>query len=400
MKKLAVKNLVKIFGDNPEKALKLLQQGIDKKEIHQKTKQTVGVYNVSFEVEEGETFVIMGLSGSGKSTLLRCLNRLIDPTAGQVIIDGEDVTAANEEKLRDIRRKKLGMVFQRFALFPHRTVLENTAFGLEIQGIDPEQRIKQAEAALELVGLKGWEQSMPKQLSGGMQQRVGLARALASDPDILLMDEAFSALDPLIRKEMQDELLAIQSKMNKTIIFVTHDLDEALKIGDRIALMKDGAVVQIGTPEEILTHPANDYVERFVEDVDMTKVLTAEGVMKRPEVVVTVKNGPRFALRLMREHGLSSIFVTSREKKLIGLATADCCVDAVVNGYTDINRLIITDIPRINPDAPLSEVIPLLADSKYPVAVVDNEDKLVGVIVRGAVLAGMIKKGGEQNGAA
>ncbi|WP_031516194.1 quaternary amine ABC transporter ATP-binding protein [Desulfofalx alkaliphila] len=395
MKKIEVKNLVKIFGDNPDRALKLLQQGIDKDEILAKTKQTVGVYNINFDVEAGETFVLMGLSGSGKSTLLRCLNRLIDPTGGEVYIDGEDITKVNEESLRNIRRRKLGMVFQKFALFPHRTVLENAAFGLEIQGIDEQERFDKAQRALELVGLKGYEKSMPSQLSGGMQQRVGLARALSSDPDILLMDEAFSALDPLIRKEMQDELLSIQSQMNKTIIFVTHDLDEALKIGDRIALMKDGAIVQIGTPEEILTNPANDYVERFVEDVDMTKVLTAEGIMKSPQVVITIKDGPRLALRLMKEHGLSSIFVTTRDRKLLGIVTADCCVDAVVNGYNDINRLVITDVPKVNLEAHVNEIIPLMADSKYPVAVVDEQDKLRGVLVRGAVLAGMMKKGGE-----
>ncbi|MBM7855752.1 glycine betaine/proline transport system ATP-binding protein [Desulfohalotomaculum tongense] len=400
MSKLVVKDLVKIFGKDPKKALDLTKQGLSKNEIFEKTSQTVGVLNANFEVEAGEIFVIMGLSGSGKSTLLRLINRLIEPTSGKVYIDGEDVTAADREKLREIRRRKLGMVFQRFALFPHRSVLDNAAFGLEIQGVEEKERHESAYKALELVGLKGWEHSDVSQLSGGMQQRVGLARALASDPDILLMDEAFSALDPLIRKDMQDELLDIQSKMNKTIIFVTHDLDEALRIGDRIALMKDGEVVQIGNPEQILTNPANDYVERFVEDVDMSKVLTAEGIMKNPDVVVTTKDGPRYALRLMREKGLSSIFVTSRDRKLKGIVTADCCVDAVVNGYNDINRLIVPDVPKVSPDTHLQDIIPLLADSKYPVAVVNEEDKLLGVIVRGALLAGMIKKGGDEDGAA
>jgi glycine betaine/proline transport system ATP-binding protein len=398
MKKLVVKDLVKIFGDSPKKALQMIKAGKDKNEIHAKTKQTVGVYNVNFEVDAGETFVIMGLSGSGKSTLLRCLNRLINPTSGQIMLDGEDVAKVNDDRLRYLRRQKLGMVFQKFALFPHRTVLENAAYGLEIQGVDEKTRLEKASDALELVGLKGWEHSKPGQLSGGMQQRVGLARALAHNPDILLMDEAFSALDPLIRKDMQDELLAIQSQMNKTIIFVSHDLDEALKLGDRIMLMKDGAIVQIGTPEEILTHPANDYVERFVEDVDMTKVLTAEGVMKKPHVTISTKDGPRLALRMMREHGISSIFVTSKDRKLLGIVTADCCVDAVVNGYNDLKRLIITDVPQVAPDTNLNDVIPLLADSKYPVAVVNDAGRLMGVIVRGAVLAGMIKKGGDTNG--
>lgn len=397
---MEVKNLVKIFGDHPQKAQPLIEQGLTKQEIFQKTKQTVGVYNANFAVECGEVFVIMGLSGSGKSTLLRCLNRLIEPTSGEILIDGEDITKVDDKKLLEIRRRKLGMVFQKFALFPHRTVRENVAYGLEIQGMDEVERLKKADDTLALVGLEGWEHSLPSELSGGMQQRVGLARALASDPDILLMDEAFSALDPLIRKDMQDELLSIQSQMNKTIIFVTHDLDEALKIGDRIMLMRDGVVVQIGTPEEILTNPADEYVERFIEDVDMTKVLTAEGVMKRPQITVSVKDGPRLALRMMREHGLSSIFVITRDRRLLGLVTADCCLNAVVNGTNanDISGLVLTDTPRVDPDTNLNELIPLMADTKYPVAVVSAEGKLMGVIVRGAVLAGMIKKGGNGNG--
>ena len=398
MGKMEVKNLIKIFGDHPQKAQPLIDQGLSKQEIFQKTKQTVGVYKANFTVDRGEVFVIMGLSGSGKSTLLRCLNRLIEPTSGQILIDGENITQVDDKKLREIRRRKLGMVFQKFALFPHRSVRENAAYGLEIQGMDEEERLKKAEATLALVGLEGWEHSLPGSLSGGMQQRVGLARALASDPDILLMDEAFSALDPLIRKDMQDELLSIQSQMNKTIIFVTHDLDEALKIGDRIMLMRDGVVVQIGTPEEILTNPANEYVERFIEDVDMTKVLTAEGVMKRPQVTVSIKDGPRLALRMMREHGLSSIFVIARDRKLLGLVTADCCLNAVVNGVNDLGSLILTETPKVEPGTNLNDLIPLMADTKYPVAVVSDEGRLMGVIVRGAVLAGMIKKGGNGNG--
>lgn len=398
MAKLEVRNLVKIFGDHPQKAQPLIEQGLSKQEIFAKTKQTVGVYNANFTVECGEVFVIMGLSGSGKSTLLRCLNRLIEPTGGQIMIDDEDITKLDDNRLRDIRRRKIGMVFQSFALFPHRTVRENAAYGLEIQGVDEQERLQRADAMLALVGLKGWEHSYPSSLSGGMQQRVGLARALTSDPDILLMDEAFSALDPLIRKDMQDELLSIQSQMNKTIIFVTHDLDEALKIGDRIMLMRDGLVVQIGTPEEILTNPADEYVERFIEDVDMTKVLTAEGVMKKPEITVSIKDGPRLALRMMREHGLSSIFVIGRDRRLLGLVTADCCLNAVVNGVNDLSGLILTDIPRVDPSTNLNDLIPLMADTKYPVAVVSADGKLMGVIVRGAVLAGMIKKGGNGNG--
>lgn len=393
MAKVTVENLVKIFGDHPGKALKMLEEGKSKQEILEATRCTVGVYNVSFEVQEGETFVLMGLSGSGKSTLLRCLNRLIEPTDGKILIDGEEITGVDDKKLRQIRRNKLGMVFQRFALFPHRTVVDNVAYGLEVQGMEKEERLEKARRVLEVVGLKEWENSMPSQLSGGMQQRVGLARALASDPDILLMDEAFSALDPLIRKGMQDELLSLQATLNKTIIFVTHDLDEALKIGDRIALMKDGAIIQIGTSEEILTNPANEYVEKFVEDVDMSKVLTAEGVMKKPDAVVTLKDGPRQAMRRMKENGISSIFVVTRDRKLSGLVMAEDALNAVEAHQDHLDEIIIKDIPRVSPDTPLTDLIPLVAESKYPVAVVDEQNHLKGIIVRGAVLAGMVRKG-------
>ncbi|ACV61435.1 glycine betaine/L-proline ABC transporter, ATPase subunit [Desulfofarcimen acetoxidans DSM 771] len=396
MSKIIVQDIIKIFGDHPEQALKLLKQNVSKKEILKKTKQTIGVYNVNFEVGTGEIFVLMGLSGSGKSTLLRLLNRLIEPTRGKVYIDGENVTAVDDEKLREIRRKKIGMVFQRFALFPHRTILENVAYGLEIQGMGKEERAKKARETLKLVGLSGWEDSYPGQLSGGMQQRVGLARALASDPDILLMDEAFSALDPLIRKEMQDELLSLQEQMNKTIIFVTHDLDEALKIGDRIALMNDGTIVQIGTPEEILTNPANEYVEKFVEDVDMTKVLTAEGVMKRPDVIVRLKDGPRSALRLMRENGISSIFVVGKDRKLVGLVVADDALKATQE-KRDFSNIIIEDVPTVAPDTPINDLMSLVAESKYPIAVINEDRRLLGIIVRGAVLAGLVRRGGDDN---
>ncbi len=391
MAKILVENLVKIFGDRPDRALKMLREGYGKDEILKKTKQTVGINNVSFEINEGEIFVLMGLSGSGKSTLLRCINRLIEPTSGRIILDGEDITRVDESVLREIRRKRLGMVFQRFALFPHRTVADNVAFGLEVQGVDREVRLRKARETLELVGLKGWEDRYPGNLSGGMQQRVGLARALVSDPDILLMDEPFSALDPLIRRDMQDELLTLQSQVNKTIIFVTHDLDEALKLGDRIALMKDGVIVQIGTPEEILTRPADEYVRRFVEDVDMTRVLTAEGVMK-PAEAVPLKDGPRVALRRMKERGISSLFVLTRDRKLAGIVTADDALAAADRNDEDLSRILITDVPRTLPETSISEIIPVLADSRFPVAVVRDDGKLLGVIVRGSLLAGLVRK--------
>jgi len=283
------------------------------------------------------------------------------------------------------------MVFQHFALFPHRTVLQNVEYGLEIQKVDPRTRSESAMRALEQVGLKGWENSMPGQLSGGMQQRVGLARALALDADIMLMDEAFSALDPLIRRDMQDELLALQEKVQKTIVFISHDLDEALKIGDRIVLMKDGYVVQQGTAEEILTNPANDYVARFVEDVDMTKIITAESVMLKPSAVAYYKSdGPKAALHKMRKAGISSIFVR-RDGKLAGMVTAVDASEALKRGEKTLENIMIEDYKRVSPDTQAIELFPVLAETSYPVAVVDSEDRLLGVVIKGSLLAGIVE---------
>ena len=277
--KVEIKHLTKIFGKRPKAALKMVKQNKSKNEIVEKTGSTVGVYDINMTIEEGEIFVIMGLSGSGKSTLIRLLNRLIEPTDGQLFIDGQEITKFNKKQMLDIRRKKMSMVFQNFGLFPHRTLLENTEYGLEVQGVDKAERRQRAEKALDNAKLLSFKDQYPAQLSGGMQQRVGLARALTNDPDILLMDEAFSALDPLVRGEMQEELLELQASVRKTIIFITHDLNEALHIGDHIAIMKDGQLQQVGTGEEILTNPANDYVRTFIGGVDRTKVLTAESIM-------------------------------------------------------------------------------------------------------------------------
>jgi glycine betaine/proline transport system ATP-binding protein len=384
---LQVNKVSKLFGANPEQGIQLLEQGWSKARIAKEKNITVGVNRVSFDIHEGEIFVIMGLSGSGKSTLVRLLNRLIEPTSGEILIHGKDLRKMNKEQLRDVRRKKISMVFQKFALFPHRSVVENVEYGLEIQKIDKRKRHEAAMKSLELVGLKGWEEKMPDQLSGGMQQRVGLARALANDPEILLMDEAFSALDPLIRRDMQDELIELQDKMKKTIVFITHDLDEALRIGDRIALMKDGSIVQIGTPEEILTQPANDYVERFVEDVDLSKVLTASRVMRRPETI-TMDRGPRVALELMRERGISNLFVIDRSKKLLGVITAEDASDAMKNNRK-LEDILITDGPSVGPDTLLNELFEITSMAKVPLAVVDETGRLMGVIVRGAVLGAL-----------
>lgn len=385
---IEARKLTKIFGHDPKKAIPLLDQGWSKDKIYSETKHTVGVNQAEFTIEEGEIFVIMGLSGSGKSTLVRLLNRLIEPTAGQLLFAGQDVMKMNAEQLREFRRKNIGMVFQKFALFPHRTVLRNAEYGLEVQGIGKKERKEMAMRALELVGLKGWEDSYPEQLSGGMQQRVGLARGLANDPDILLMDEAFSALDPLIRKDMQDELLELQSQMKKTIVFITHDLDEALRIGDRIALMKDGRIVQIGTPEEILMQPANEYVERFVEDVDLSKVLTAAHVMEKAETI-TLDKGPRVALQFMRDRGVSSLYAVDKSMKLLGLVTADEASRAVKENLKLEDISIREDLPIVSPDAVLNELFELMGNIRLPVAVTDENGRLKGVLIKGAVLAAL-----------
>ncbi len=390
MAKIEVQNLYKVFGSHPEKVFPLIEKGMSKDEIHNKTGNTIGVNGVDFKVNKGEFFVVMGLSGSGKSTLIRCLNRLIEPTKGKVLIDGEDILKANKEKLIEIRRSKLSMVFQNFGLFPHRTVASNVEYGLEVQDIDPKQRKEQAYESLELVGLKGYEESMPDELSGGMQQRVGLARALANDPDILLMDEAFSALDPLIRKEMQDELLDLQSKMHKTIVFITHDLDEALKLGDRIAIMKDGEVVQIGTAEDILTNPANDYVRDFVQDVDRSKVIRAESIMKKPIETITTEAGTRLAARKMKTAGISSIFITTKDKKLKGLLRIEDAAELIQKNIHNFEDVIITDIPKVSPDTPILDIMPMIAGIDYPIAVVDENDKLLGIIVKVSLITGIV----------
>lgn len=391
MAKVTVKDLYKIYGPKSKKALEYVTNGMSKEELLKKTGNGIGINKANFEVEEGEIFVVMGLSGSGKSTLIRCLNRLIEPTSGEILIDGENIVGCSDDALLQVRRKKVAMVFQHFALFPHRTVAENVAYGLEVQKVAEEVRKDKAYDSLEMVGLKGYEESYPSALSGGMQQRVGLARALATDADILLMDEAFSALDPLIRTEMQDELIALQERMKKTIVFITHDLDEALKIGDRIAIMKEGVVVQIGTPEDILDHPADDYVKAFIKDVNRAKILTASAVMKKPDAIISNKDGLRMAIRKMEEAAISSIFVVDKARKLLGLVTIDDCIGALKSGETDISKLLYRDeIETTSGEMPLLELMPVAIRTKYPIAVIDEDEKLLGIIVRVTVLAGIL----------
>ncbi len=386
---IVVKDLIKIFDNHPQKALSLLDEGKSKEEIFRNTGQTVAINNISFTVRQGEIFVVMGLSGSGKSTILRCLNRLVEPSSGTIVIDGTDITKLKDKELRKFRQEKTAMVFQQFALLPHRSVLQNTVYGLEVQGVAKNVREEKAIKTLDLVGLKGWEDKYPSQLSGGMKQRVGLARALINDADILLMDEAFSALDPLIREEMQDELLSLQQKMQKTIVFITHDLNEALKLGDRVAFLRDGALVQIGTPEEITTNPADDYVAKFVSGVDRSKILTAGDVMKKPQPLITMRDGPSVALRAMKEHGISSVFVVDKEKHLQGIITVDLAVEAKNAGISSLYEVKLVHGPIVSENIPVKDTLGELAESKLPMAVVDEKNKIKGIIVRGSVLAAL-----------
>lgn len=382
---LEVKNLTKIFGKKQKAALEMVKQGKSKTEILEKTGATVGVYDASFEIKEGEIFVIMGLSGSGKSTLVRMLNRLIDPSSGNIYLDGKDIAKMNVEDLRNIRRHDINMVFQNFGLFPHRTILENTEFGLEMRGVSKEERTTLAEKALDNAGLLPFKDQYPSQLSGGMQQRVGLARALANSPKILLMDEAFSALDPLIRREMQDELLDLQDTNKQTIIFISHDLNEALRIGDRIALMKDGEIMQIGTGEEILTNPANDFVREFVEDVDRSKVLTAQNIMIKPLTTVLEIDGPQVALTRMHREEVSMLMATNRRRQLLGSLTADAAIEARKKGLP-LSEVIDKDVVTVSKDTVITDIMLLIYDSSAPIAVTDDNDRLLGVIIRGRVI--------------
>lgn len=385
MEQLEVHNLTKIFGRKRKAALNLVKQQVSKTEILKKTGATVGVYDANFKVKAGEIFVIMGLSGSGKSTLIRMLNRLINPTSGQIYIDGKDIAKMNEEELRQVRREKINMVFQNFGLFPHKTILENTEYGLEVRGVAKEKRRQLAEAALDSANLLAFKDQYPNQLSGGMQQRVGLARALANDPDILLMDEAFSALDPLIRRDMQDELLNLQEEKQRTIIFITHDLNEALRIGDRIAIMNDGQILQIGTGEEILTNPQNDFIKEFVEDVDRSKVLTAQNIMTAPFTTNIENDGPNVALSRMRVEEVSMLLAVDKRRQLKGSLTAEAALKARKEKLP-LTEVIDKNVKTVSPDTLITDIFDLIYDSPTPLAVVNENGRLLGVIIKGRVL--------------
>ena len=390
---LKAEGLYKVFGRGADDAVKKLRNGASRDELGG---ATAAVIDASFEVTKGEIFVVMGLSGSGKSTLIRMLNGLHPQTAGTVEVGGDSITGVSPAKLRDIRRHRVSMVFQHFALLPHRTVIDNVAYGLEIQGIDKAERLKRASKVTEIVGLAGWEEKYPSELSGGMQQRVGLARALAADTDVLLMDEAFSALDPLIRREMQDQLLELQQELGKTIIFITHDLNEAMYIGDRIAVMRDGRIVQIGSPEDILTNPANDYVEQFVQDVDRSRVLTAESVMRKPRVTVHEGSGPRAALAAMRENEISALYVTKRDRTIVGWVRDRDVLNLVRKGEKSLAPAIQSDHGAVSKDTPLVDLFIPSLEAALALAVTDDRERLVGVIPRVTLLATL---GGEPEAA-
>ena len=391
MTALRTEGVYKVFGRRPAEAVRRLKAGAGRDDV--RSLGTAAVIDVGFEVEQGETFVVMGLSGSGKSTLIRMLNGLWRPTAGRVLLGSDDLSTISARELRAVRQKRVSMVFQHFALLPHRTIIENAAYPLALQGIDRTERRRRAGLALERVGLGGWEDHLPSELSGGMRQRVGLARALAADTDVLLMDEAFSALDPLIRREMQDQLVELQQELGKTIVFITHDLNEAMRLGDRIAMMRDGRIVQIGTSDEILSDPANDYVARFVADVDRAQVLTARSVMVPARAVVGAGASSRLALHEMREADTSTVYVVDPDRTLRGVARDEDVVAGLRAGRNRLVDLLRDDVTPVPADAPLVDIFAPAAGTPLPLPVVDERGRLVGVIPRVTLLEAMTPNG-------
>ena len=390
---IEVAGLWKVFGDRPERAIESQHASKSRSEIQEEMGLVVALRDLTFQVAPGEIFVVMGLSGSGKSTLVRCLIRLIEATKGSVLFNGEDVFSYTPDELIEFRRGKVAMVFQHYGLLPHRRVLDNVAYGLEIQGVEREARYKLAAEAIETVGLSGWEDYFPREMSGGMQQRVGLARALTVDPEVLLMDEPFSGLDPLIRREMQDELISLQTKLRKTIVFITHDLNEALKVGDRIAIMRDGEIVQQGSPEEIVTLPADDYVSEFVQDVSKAKVIQAKAIMQEPDAVIHEWQGPRAALHVMKSNDMDATFLLGRGRLLKGILTEDHAARLARQRVEKLETITIDQVLTAGPDDYIEDIIPLAAQTEHPIAVVSEDGRLMGEIHRGALLAGMAEGG-------
>lgn len=391
---LEVRHLYKIFAPldfrgEKKMAYKLLELGATRQDVLEATGMTAAVTDVSFRVGKGEIFVLIGLSGSGKSTLVRCLNMLHRPSRGEVLIDGEDITAYDEVKLQKLRRTKISMVFQNGGLLAHRDVMGNVGYGLEIRGVKKEEREAKALEMIRMVGLEGHERESLDSLSGGMRQRVGIARALASDPDILLMDEAFSALDPLVKNDLQFELLRIQEQTGKTIIFITHDINEAFKLGSRVGILRDGRMIQLDTPEKMLSAPANDYVRRFIDSVDTTKVLTVKHIMTVPGSVIKKTDGANVALNSMRASGVSSAYVVSDYMHFDGIITLEGAL-SVRDGKKTFEEAIIREVSFVrNLDAPVSSIVPLAAKTQYPLAVVDEHDVFRGIVTKASVLSSL-----------
>lgn len=396
--KIKIENLVKIYGKNPEHALKLFREGGNRDEILKATGNVLGVADVSLSIAEGELFVIMGLSGSGKSTLVRCLNRLIEPTSGHIYIDDEDVARVDMQRLREVRRTKMSMVFQRFGLFPHKTVLENTEYGLKMRGVPLEERRQKAFDTLKIVGLAQWADYAPSALSGGMQQRVGLARALATDAPILLMDEAFSALDPLIRRGMQDELMRLQTELQRTIVFISHDIQEALKIGDRVAIMKAGYLVQVGTPEDIITNPVDDYIAAFTQDVNRAQVLKTGSIVRQTVPFILGQGSARAALQDMQTRDRRRMYVVDRQGQPVGVLVRTDLETAVHSGVEDVASVMRTDYPTVQDSMSLEEIFHI-AQSGAPIAVVGRKGKFKGVIEQSDILAsiGRLSQNGDDH---
>ncbi|MFC2011647.1 glycine betaine/L-proline ABC transporter ATP-binding protein [Chloroflexota bacterium] len=380
------KNVWKVFGANPESAIDLVKNGSSKQEVLEQTGNVIAVKDVSFEVYKNEIFVVMGLSGSGKSTLVRCINRLIEPTTGTIVIDGVDIAQMDDAELRELRRHKLSMVFQNFGLLPHRDVQDNVTFGLEIRGEHGKARQAKVMEALELVGLKGWEKSRMHELSGGMQQRVGLARALASDSEIILMDEPFSALDPLIRRQMQDEFIDLRTRMKKTVVFITHDLLEALKLGDRIAIMKDGEIVQLGTAQEIVSMPEDDYVSEFIKDVPRGQVIPVSSIMEDAPVVVHINQKLEEVVQEMTDKRVTVAFIVDGYGKLRGVTTIEKAMALARTGAARAKDVVQEDFTSTSADTPAEQILPLVAEGNIPVAVLDDRKRLLGVVSRSTLI--------------
>ncbi len=382
---LEVRNLSKVYGDLPfDEVQPLLEQGLSKDEIRETTGAVVGVDDVSFSVRRGGFFVIMGLSGSGKSTLIRCLIRLVEPSSGEILIDGEDVAAMSKSELRETRRTKFAMVFQHYGLLPHKTVLQNVEYGLKVRGVPKKERLESARAAIERVGLSGWEDERPSALSGGMQQRVGLARALAHSAEVLLMDEPFSGLDPLIRRQLQDEFATLQEEEEITTIFVTHDLDEALRLGDRIAIMRAGEIVQVGTPAELVTNPADDYVARFVAGASPARFMRAESIMDETPNVVSESAPYDELVDLYRRSPSNTIFVNDANGALVGAVSSAELL--LMNSHGDNWNSIVKDVVTAPRTTALEDLVPLAVETPFPLAITDKDRRLTGIVNRQILL--------------